>query len=166
VQDNQIRIRRIPDALRRANVYGLEWSQVDLKRGVALVHADQAKARRAIGVPLNEDAVEVIRKQLGKHLRRVFVGPDGGQIDTWHTYPAQQAWVAGCKRSGIENFRWHDLRHTWASWHVQLGTAIRAEGAWRLADAGNGEPIRSPGPRASQDARGAVKPYGTNPSQR
>lgn len=26
------------------------------------------------------------QSQLGKHLRRVFVGPDGGQIDTWHTY--------------------------------------------------------------------------------
>ena len=61
--------------LRQANVYGLEWSQVDLKRGIALVHADQAKARRAIGVPLNEDAVRAIRGQLGKHLRRVFVRP-------------------------------------------------------------------------------------------
>ena len=123
--------------LRQANVYGLEWTQVDLKRGVALVHADQAKARKAIGVPLNEDAVAVIRKQLGKHLRRVFVGPDGGQIDTWYTYPAQQAWVAGCKRAGIENFRWHDLRHTWASWHVQLGTplyVLKELGGWETLE--------------------------------
>jgi O-succinylbenzoate synthase len=45
-------------------VYGLEWSQVDPKRGVALVHADQAKARRAIGVPLNEDAVAVVGSSL------------------------------------------------------------------------------------------------------
>ena len=39
--------------LRRANVTGLLWSQVDLARRTAWVHADQAKARKAIAVPLS-----------------------------------------------------------------------------------------------------------------
>ena len=55
--------------LRQANVLGLEWSQVDLHRKVAWIHDDQAKARRAIPVPLNTEAVDVLKSQEGKHRR-------------------------------------------------------------------------------------------------
>jgi len=58
--------------LRAANVTGLTWDQVDLSRKLAWIDPDQAKARRAIAVPLNETAMQVLRTQRGKHPMRVF----------------------------------------------------------------------------------------------
>ena len=97
-------------------------------RRVAWIHPDQAKARRAIPVPLNAEAVLLIRRQIGKHATHVFSyrGARVVQVNT-------KAWYAALKRAGIVEFRWHDLRHTWASWHVQNGTplfALQEMGGW------------------------------------
>ena len=115
--------------LRMANITGLEWAQVDLTRAVAWIHADQAKGRRAIPVPLNAEALAVIRAQLGQHPERVF---------TFRGKPiaraSDSAWYKALKRCGLKEFRWHDLRHTWASWHVQAGTpmhVLQELGGWR-----------------------------------
>ena len=118
--------------LRRANVTGMEWSQVDLTRRLAWIHPDQAKARKAIAVPLNAEAVILIRKQVVKHERYVF-SYNGHHIMQVST----KAWYKGLAAVGIEDFRWHDLRHTWASWHVQNGTplfALQELGGWESPD--------------------------------
>lgn len=105
--------------LRQGNVTGLEWSQIDLQRKLAWIHADQAKARKAIAVPLNEPAVAVLQRQTGRHPSRVFTfrGKPVAWVNT-------RAWKDALRRAGIADFRWHDLRHTWASWHVQAGTPV------------------------------------------
>lgn len=107
--------------LRMSNVTGLEWSQVDLDRRCAWVHHDQAKAGKAIAVPLNNDAMVVLRQQKGIHDKYVFSFRGKRIIKA-----GSKAWRNCLKRCGIDDFRWHDLRHTWASWHVQNGTPIHA----------------------------------------
>lgn len=51
--------------------------------------------------------------------------------------PNNSAWEKALKRASIENFRWHDLRHTWASWHVQAGTplhVLQELGGWESVE--------------------------------
>lgn len=106
--------------LRASNVTGLVWQNVDMVRHHAWIHADQAKASKAIPVPLNDDAVEILRSRRGTHPKFVFTYK-GNKIEKCST----RAWSNALKRAGIKSFRWHDLRHTWASWHVQNGTSLQ-----------------------------------------
>jgi len=105
--------------LRQANVVELTWSHVDLNRHTAWIPGDEAKGRDDIHISLSQLSVDVLRRQLGKHANRVFTyrGKPIEQVNT-------RAWHKALKRAGIENFRWHDLRHTWASWLVQNGTPL------------------------------------------
>jgi integrase len=118
--------------LRKSNVTCLQWTQVDLVQRLAWIHPDQAKARKAIPVPLNAEAVVIIRRQSGKHPTHVF-SYQGSRVRQLNT----KAWYAALRRAHIEDFRWHDLRHTWASWHVQQGTplhALQELGGWESAE--------------------------------
>ena len=106
--------------LRQGNVKNLKWDDVDLETRHAWVHPDQAKANKAIAVPLNNTAIQILQKRLEIHKEYVFTyqGNPVYQVST-------RAWRRALQRAGIKNFRWHDLRHTWASWHVQNGTSLQ-----------------------------------------
>jgi integrase len=122
LQEHQQAMMRfaLETGLRRHNVTHMEWSQVDLERRIAWIHPDQAKAEKAIGVPLSVEAVLILRLQAGKHDTWVF--PYNGLPVT---QTATKPWRAAVKKAGIpDGFRWHDLRHTWASWHAQDGTPL------------------------------------------
>lgn len=115
--------------LRQSNVVKLEWPQVNLELGHMWVGAAQSKNRKPISVPLNREALAVLQRQLGKHSTRVFTFA-GKPIANANT----RAWRAALKRAGIEDFRWHDLRHTWASWHRMRGTPtheLQQLGGWK-----------------------------------
>lgn len=121
----------VSTGLRHANVFGLKWRDVDLKRKIAWVHASEAKGKKAIGVPLNDMAVAAVKSQEGNSDEWVFTYA-GRKIGS-----VKKAWHAALERAGIEDFVWHDLRHTWASWHVQNGTplaVLKELGGWKSMD--------------------------------
>ncbi|MDA8384319.1 MAG: site-specific integrase [Betaproteobacteria bacterium] len=115
--------------LRQSNVLKLEWRQVNLDQRHAWIDGWQSKNRRPISVPLNAAAISVLQRQIGKHPERVFTFR-GKPLNTANT----RAWQAARRRAGIEDFRWHDLRHTWATWQRQAGTPtheLQRLGGWR-----------------------------------
>lgn len=118
--------------LRRSNVTGLRWDQVDIKRRLAWFSEDEMKSRVAQVVPLNDDAMRILITRRDAHPVYVFTykGRKIVQVST-------AAWYKALDRAGIQDFRWHDLRHTWASWHVQTGTpliALQELGGWESVE--------------------------------
>jgi len=105
--------------LREANVVHLEWSQINLQSKILWIHADQSKNGKVIRGPLNDDAIAILRKQIGKHQQRVFTYR-GNPV----TKAGTESWRAVLRKQGLNDFCWHGLRHTWASWHVQAGTPL------------------------------------------
>lgn len=105
--------------LRQSNVLRLEWVRVDMERRVCWM--EDTKNGEALGVALNDTAFSVLTAQLGKHPERVFTYRDT-PLNSANT----RAWRRALKEAGITNFRWHDLRHVWASWLVQKGVPLFA----------------------------------------
>lgn len=120
----------IATGLRQANVFWLEWSQVDMRRRRAWVHADEAKADEAIAVPLSAAAMAVLEQQQGKSAVWVFPMADGNPLPKLKT----RDWKAVVKKAEIAYCTWHDLRHTWATWHLMGGTpleVLQKLGGWQ-----------------------------------
>lgn len=104
---------------RMGEILDLEWNRVDFDRRVAWLDHGTTKNGDGRGIPLNNDAILALRAVEGDHDRWCF------------TYQKKRMDRVGSgfkralKRAGITNFRFHDLRHTWASWHVTNGTSLQ-----------------------------------------
>lgn len=102
---------------------------MDLGRKHAWIPASQHKNGKPHSVPLNETALSVLRRQIGKHPTAVFtyLGEPVANVYT-------KAFKAALARAGIDDFKWHDLRHTLATWHRQAGTPtheLQRLGGWK-----------------------------------
>jgi integrase len=119
----------VATGLRQANVKRLRWSWVSLQREHLTIPASEHKNGKALGLPLPDVALQVLRRRKGIHPVYVFTY-DGKPVVQVNT----KAWRNALKRAGIEDFRWHDLRHTFATWHRELGTPtheLQRLGGWK-----------------------------------
>lgn len=106
----------INTGLRRGEVLKLSWSSVDFNRRLLTVEGRNARSRQTRHVPLNEEALSALRRwreQSGAGTR-IFDMTSGFRT----------AWNKLLKRARISKFRWHDLRHHFASRLVQRGVPL------------------------------------------
>jgi integrase len=114
----------------RAQSY-LTWDRVDLKRRRAWVPSAQMKGGETFSFDLSSAAIKVLRECRRRWPTgdRVFQY-DGSPVDNFRTAAFRKA----AQRAGVWPIRWHDLRHTGASWAVQRGVTLpelMALGDWR-----------------------------------
>ncbi|MDR7098984.1 integrase [Lysobacter niabensis] len=103
--------------LRRGELTSLEWADIDFHSHNLTVRAAAAKSGKRRSVPLNDESIAALkqwRKQVGTK----------GRIFPFRDF--KTAWGALLEDAKIADFRWHDLRHHFASRLAQAGVNLNA----------------------------------------
>jgi integrase len=105
---------------RKMELLSLTWPQVDIGR--AMITLLDTKNGESRSIPVTGQAFDVLRSHaqvIRLDTPLVFPRADGRQpIDIRHS------WYAALKLAGIDNFRWHDLRHSVASYLAMNGATL------------------------------------------
>jgi integrase len=106
----------IHTGMRRGEILSLRWSDVDMRRRTITLSQTKNNERRVI--PLNETVTAVL-KRLPRHLDtdRLFPNLNGPMIT--------RAFSRACRKASLPNLRFHDLRHTFASYLAMGGFNLR-----------------------------------------
>ena len=107
---------------RRGELFDLTWENVNLDRRILTVTGATAKSRRTRHIPLNREATAVLlgwRAQAETTEGLVFVNEAGQRFDR-----VNFSWRRLLKDAGITGFRWHDMRHHFASRLVMGGVDL------------------------------------------
>jgi len=113
-----ILVLAVETGLRKEELLGLTVASIDFRRRE--LHLEVTKTSSPRRVPLSPKAMETIKELLEQRSRPrsryLFCKLDGRRIGN-----PKKAFLGACRRAGIPDFRFHDLRHTFASWWVQDG---------------------------------------------
>jgi len=110
---NPMVVLSLNTGMRRGEIFSLTWGAVNLDTSTLTVEAKTAKTNRTRHIPLNEEALYILRlwqEQTGRTAGFVFPNADGKRFDN-----VNKAWANVLKSTEIVDFHWHDMRHTFAS---------------------------------------------------
>lgn len=121
---------------RMSEILTLTWEKIDFEKQIAIVSNDKAKSGKARSLPLNKDTISLLKKLYKEkdHSSYVFTRTStGNRITDIDRRDFKQA----SDKIAAPNLHFHDLRHTWASWHVQAGTplfTLKEMGGWETLE--------------------------------
>lgn len=117
----QIALFLLSTGARLSEALKARWEHVDLKSGMWKIPASQAKSKRLRNVPLNDSALQVLRRlsTQGRH-PYLFVNENTGKPYT----TIMKVWSRLREKAGLPHLRIHDLRHTFASLLVAKGRTL------------------------------------------
>ena len=109
--------------LRRGELFGLTWRDIDFVHGRITVRAATAKTATTRHLPMHPELRAVLLEWQGRgeHAGLVFPSPVTGK----RLIDIKRAWGTLCRRAGIVDFHFHDLRHDFASRLVMNGTDLQ-----------------------------------------
>jgi integrase len=109
--------------LRRSEEFQLRWEDVDFANGILTLPRSKHGSARC--VPINGTARDIVRSRPSR-LKGAYVFPSAtGATPLDACNFVRRIFVPALRRAGIEGFRWHDLRHTFASRLVMAGVDLR-----------------------------------------
>lgn len=112
----------VETGMRLGELLALEWRDVNLDRREIYLHGPRTKTGSSRTVPLSDEAIATLRT-LPRHLTCplvLFTKPGNGYLVTGISRRLQRLHAL----AGVKDFRAHDYRHTFASWHLQRGGRI------------------------------------------
>jgi integrase len=111
----------INTGVRRGEAFNLTWADVDLKNKLITVEGDTSKSGQTRHIPLNREALDTLTnwKEQGEGKGFVFPGQNGNRLDN-----VKKSWGNLLDLAKVVSFRWHDLRHTFASKLVMAGVPL------------------------------------------
>lgn len=114
-------VTSINTGMRRGEVFNLTWADVDLKNKIITVEGTTSKSGQTRHIPINKELLEVLTNWKKQSSSEGFVFPskDGHRLDN-----VKKSWDGLLKLARVEGFRWHDLRHTFASKLVMAGVPL------------------------------------------
>lgn len=107
--------------LRRGELFNLCWKNVNFDRAVLTVEGETAKSGKTRHLPLNAIALQVLKDWQAQNLQTelVFSSHTGNPFNN-----VKKAWTSILESASIQSFRWHDMRHHFASKLVMVGVDL------------------------------------------